>query len=192
MRKSVKSIVAVAAIALLAFSFTAIVKEKKDIKVDASNVVWRGYKVTGSHEGTLKLESGNLVFDKEVLTGGEFTMNMKSLAVTDLSGGGKEKLEGHLKSDDFFGVDKYEKSTLVFKSVKSTGKNSYKVTGDLTIKGKTNSVTFDLSVYGSKANAFLKVDRTKFDVRYGSSSFFDNLQDKAIYDEFDLVVDLQF
>jgi polyisoprenoid-binding protein YceI len=192
MSKSVKSIVAVAAIGLLAFSFTVIVKEKKDIKVDASNVVWRGYKVTGSHEGTLKLESGNLVFDKEVLTGGEFTMNMKSLAVTDLSGGGKEKLEGHLKSDDFFGVEKFDKSTLVFKSVKSTGKNSYKVTGDLTIKGKTNSVIFDLSVYGSKANAFLKVDRTKFDVRYGSSSFFDNLQDKAIYDEFDLVVDLQF
>lgn len=192
MKKTIKSIVAVVAVALLAFSFTAIVKEKKEVKVDASKVVWRGYKVTGSHEGTLKLESGNLVFDKEVLTGGEFTMNMKSLTVTDLSGGGKEKLEGHLKSDDFFGVEKFDKSTLVFKNVKSTGKNSYKVTGDLTIKGKTNSVTFDLSVYGSKANAFLKVDRTKFDVRYGSSSFFDNLQDKAIYDEFDLVVDLQF
>jgi polyisoprenoid-binding protein YceI len=192
MKNSVKSLVAAAAVALLAFSFTAIVKEKKEIKVEASNVVWRGYKVTGSHEGTLKLESGNLVFDKEVLTGGEFTMNMKSLIVTDLSGGGKEKLEGHLKSDDFFGVDKHEKSTLIFKTVKSTGKNSYKVTGDLTIKGKTNPVIFDLSVYGSKANAFLKVDRTKFDVRYGSSSFLDNLQDKAIYDEFDLVVDLQF
>jgi len=192
MKNSVKSMVAVAAVALLAFSFTAIVKEKKAIKIDASTVVWRGYKVTGSHEGNLKLESGNLIFDDGVLTGGDFTMNMTSLTVTDLSGDGKAKLEGHLKSEDFFGVEKHTKSNLVFKTVKATGKNAYKVTGDLTIKGKTNPVTFDFSVYGSKANAFLKVDRTKFDVRYGSSSFFDDLKDKAIYDEFDLVVDLQF
>jgi polyisoprenoid-binding protein YceI len=192
MKNSVKSMVAVAVVALFAFSFTAIVKEKKAIKIEASTVVWRGYKVTGSHEGNLKLESGNLIFDNGVLTGGEFTMNMTSLTVTDLSGDGKAKLEGHLKSEDFFGVEKHAKSNLVFKTVKAAGKNAYKVTGDLTIKNKTNPVTFDFSVYGSKANAFLKVDRTKFDVRYGSSSFFDDLKDKAIYDEFDLVVDLQF
>ena len=64
--------------------------------------------------------------------------------------------------------------------------------GDLTIKGKTNPVTFDLSVYGNKATANVKIDRTKFDVKYGSTSFFDDLKDKAIYDEFDLVTDLEF
>jgi polyisoprenoid-binding protein YceI len=104
----------------------------------------------------------------------------------------KTKLEGHLKSDDFFGVEKYPTAKLIFKDVKSTGKNSYEVTGDLTIKDKTNTVTFDLSVYGNKATANVKIDRTKFDVRYGSTSFFDDLQDKAIYDEFDLVTDLEF
>ena len=83
-------------------------------------------------------------------------------------------------------------ATLVFTNVASSGKNSYKVTGDLTIKGIKSPVIFDFSVYGNKANASLKVDRTKYDVRYGSTSFFDNLKDKAIYDEFDLVADLQF
>jgi polyisoprenoid-binding protein YceI len=81
---------------------------------------------------------------------------------------------------------------LVFTSVKATGKNSYEVTGDLTIKGKTNPVTFDISIYGNKATATMKVDRSLYDVKYGSGSFFDNLGDKTIYDEFDLVVDLVF
>ena len=76
--------------------------------------------------------------------------------------------------------------------MKSTGKNSYSVTGDLTIKGKTSPVTFSISIYGNKATASLKVDRTKYDIKYGSSSFFDDLKDKAIYDDFDLVTDLQF
>jgi polyisoprenoid-binding protein YceI len=76
--------------------------------------------------------------------------------------------------------------------VKSTGKNSYEVTGNLTVKGITKPVTFDVSIYGSKATATMKVDRTKFDIKYGSGSFFDDLGDKTIYDEFDLVVDLEF
>ncbi|WP_455170138.1 YceI family protein, partial [Aegicerativicinus sediminis] len=83
-------------------------------------------------------------------------------------------------------------ATLVFTSVKPNGKNAYEVTGDLTIKGHTNPVTFDLSIYGQKANAALKIDRSKYDVRYGSTSFFDGLKDKAIYDEFDIIVDLEF
>lgn len=192
MIKSVKNAAAVAMVSLIAFSFTVMEKEKKVVKVDASKVVWKGYKVAGSHEGTLTLESGNLYFENDKLIGGDFVMDMTSLTVTDLSGDSKASLEGHLKSDDFFGIDKYKSSKLVFKTVKSTGKNSYKVTADLTIKNKTNPVSFDFSVYGSKASAAVKIDRTKFDVRYGSSSFFDNLKDKAIYDEFDLVVDLQF
>ena len=117
---------------------------------------------------------------------------MTTLSNTDLEGEYKGKLEGHLKSDDFFGVEKYPTATLKFTKVKSVSKNAYKVTGDITIKGKTESITFDLSVYGNKANAALKIDRTKFDVRYGSTSFFDGLKDKAIYDEFDIVADLEF
>jgi polyisoprenoid-binding protein YceI len=117
---------------------------------------------------------------------------MTTLVSTDLEGEYKGKLEGHLKSDDFFGVEKYPTATLVFTDVKTSGKNAYDVTGDLTIKGKTNPVSFKISIYGSKATASIKVDRTKYDVKYGSASFFDGLKDKAIYDEFDLVSDLVF
>ena len=166
--------------------------EKKAVNVEKSTVTWKGYKVTGSHHGTVDLKEGHLIFDGEKLTGGEFTVDMASLVSNDLEGEYKGKLEGHLKSDDFFGTDAHPNANLVFTKVKSTGKNSYEVTGDLTIKGKTNPVTFDLSVYGSKATANVKIDRSKYDVRYGSGSFFDNLGDKTIYDEFDLVVDLVF
>ena len=148
--------------------------------------------MTGSHTGTVNLKSGDLVFDNGILKGGEFVVDMTSINCTDLEGEYKQKLEGHLKSDDFFSVASHETSKLVFTDIKASGKNSYEVTGDLTIKGITKPVTFDVSVYGSKATATLKIDRAQYDVRYGSGSFFDDLGDKTIYDEFDLVVDLEF
>ncbi|RNC91586.1 MAG: YceI family protein [Allomuricauda sp.] len=166
--------------------------EKKAVKTESSTVTWKAYKVTGSHTGTVALQSGALMFDDGTLTGGEFTVDMTTIGATDLEGGMKGKLDGHLKSGDFFGVENHPTSTLVFTKVEASGKNSYKVTGDLTIKNITKAVTFDVSIYGSKATATLKVDRAEYDVRYGSGSFFDNLGDKTIYDEFDLVVDLEF
>lgn len=181
----------------LVFGLTATATEpvidgKKEVKSDASRVAWKAYKVTGSHNGTIALNSGALIFDNDKLTGGEFEVQMTSLISTDLEGESKGKLEGHLKSDDFFGVENHPTSTLVFTKVEPSGKNSYEVTGDLTIKGITKPITFDVSVYGSKATATMKIDRSKYNVRYGSGSFFENLGDKTIYDEFDLVVDLEF
>lgn len=187
-----KTIVLAGLVAFVAFSFKGADVEKKEVKTSESKIVWKGYKVTGSHEGTISLKSGSLSFNEDKLTGGEFVMDMTSLIVTDLEGEYKGKLEGHLKSDDFFGIENFPTASLVFNEVKSTGKNSYSVTGDLTIKGKTNPITFSISIYGNKATASLKVDRTKYDVQYGSASFFEGLKDKAIYDEFDLVTDLQF
>lgn len=192
MKNSIQNMAIITIIALISFSFTTIERDKKEIKVENSKVIWKGYKVTGSHEGTIALQSGILTFEADKLVGGEFVIDMTTITNTDLDGDNKGKLEGHLKSDDFFGVTTFPTATLVFKDVKSTGKNSYAVTGDLTIKGIKNPVSFDISVYGSKATASVKIDRTKFDVRYGSTSFFDNLKDKAIYDEFDLVTDLEF
>ncbi len=192
MKNTIKNSIIIIAISLLTFSFTTIVDGKKTIKTEKSTVTWKGYKVTGAHQGTIALKSGSLSFKNGKLIGGDFTINMSTIAISDLTGDAKGQLEGHLKSDDFFGVAKNPTSTLVFKKVKATSKNAYKITADLTIKGKTNTVKFNLSVYGNKANAALKVDRSKYDVRYGSTSFFDNLKDKAIYDEFDLVVDLEF
>lgn len=166
--------------------------EKKEVKTDESTVTWKAYKVTGSHTGTIALKSGALEFDGDKLTGGEFTVDMTTINTTDLEGDSKGKLDGHLNSEDFFATASNPTSNLAFTNVEASGKNSYKVTGDLTIKGITKQVTFDVSIYGSKATATLKVDRAQYNVKYGSGSFFDNLGDKTIYDEFDLVVDLEF
>ena len=189
-----KSVLSIALAVVVGFSATAnspIDGEKKEVNVSESKITWKGYKVTGSHEGTIDLKSGHLEMDGNKLTGGEFVVDMTSITNLDMAPGeGKEKLEGHLKSDDFFGVENHPTAKLVITSAESMNKNSYSVKGDLTIKGKTNPVTFVVSIYENKATATLKVDRAKYDVRYGSGSFFDNLGDKAIYDEFDLVVDL--
>lgn len=179
-------------VAFVMLSFSTMKAEKREINIEKSKVAWKGYKVTGSHHGTIILKSGYLSFDEGKLTGGKFIIDMSTLVSLDLSGEYKGKLEGHLKSDDFFGVERYPTASLVLTQVSNKGKNSYTVVGDLTIKGITKPVTFELSVYGSKATAYVKVDRTEYGIRYGSASFFENLQDKAIYDEFDLVADLEF
>ena len=192
MKNRLKTIAAALIIATITFAFTSIEDGKKEVNVETSKVTWKGYKVTGSHVGSIGLKQGSLDFKDGALTGGEFVMDMTSIVNTDMEGEYKGKLEGHLKSDDFFGVATYPTAKLVFNKVKSTGKNSYEVTGELTIKNKTNPISFEISIYGNKATANLKIDRTAYGVKYGSASFFDDLKDKAIYDEFDLVTDLEF
>ena len=172
-----------------ATSMTNISEKKVDI--EQSKIAWKGYKVTGKHEGTIDLKEGTLVFEGDKLKGGNFVVDMTSLTDTDLEGEWKGKLEGHLKSDDFFGVEKHPTASLTFTDVQKNG-DHYTVTGDLTIKNITNPITFDLTVEENSAKAILKIDRSKFDVRYGSPSFFNDLKDKAIYDEFDLNVSLAF
>lgn len=191
MKKTVSSIFLALLFGYSATATTPIEDEKKEVNVSQSKVTWKGYKVTGSHDGTIDLQSGFLMMDGKKLTGGEFVIDMTSITNTDMtSGNGKEKLEGHLKSDDFFGVEKHPTAKLVIKSSENFNKNSYTVKGDLTIKGITKPITLVISMFENKATATMKVDRSKFDVRYGSGSFFDDLGDKTIYDEFDLVVDL--
>ncbi len=171
--------------------------EAKELAVNtkASTIVWTGSKVVGnSHTGTLQLTSGSLDISNGKLKGGSFVVDMNSLTDTDLTGEWKGKLEGHLKSDDFFGVETYPTAEFKITKAKSTGDGSYDVTGDITIKGKTESISFTTSLTeaggGYEAAATITVDRSKFDVRYGSGSFFDNLGDKAISDDFTLEVKL--
>jgi len=189
MKHLVLSIIALVLLQSFTFGINSL-GEKEEIK--SSQIVWKGYKVTGSHQGTMNLKSGSLSFEDEQLVGGEFIIDMSSLTCTDLSGEYKGKLEGHLKSGDFFDVVEFPTTNLNFTKVMSSGKNSYNITADLTIKGITQSILFDVSVYGKKATANIKIDRTKFNVKYGSGSFFEGLQDNLIYDEFDLVIDLEF
>ncbi|SDG82814.1 Polyisoprenoid-binding protein YceI [Psychroflexus sediminis] len=176
-------------LSLVAFT-TAI--EKKKVNIKESSITWEGEKLTGSHEGTIDLKDGYFLMEDGELVGGEFTADMTSINVTDLEGDSREKLMGHLRSDDFFGVDTHETATFVINTVAKKKDNVYGISGDLTIKGKTNPIAFDMEMNENSATTNLTIDRTKYDVRYGSNTFFDNLGDKTIYDEFDLAINLKF
>ncbi|UBZ05838.1 YceI family protein [Salegentibacter mishustinae] len=173
-------------------SFTNLNAQENKVEVKDSNIEWEGEKVTGSHEGTIELKDGYFTMENGELKGGEFVMDMTSITVTDLEGEDKGKLEGHLKSDDFFGVNNHPTAKLVITSVAKKSNGTYGVVADLTIKEKTNSITFDLDMDDNSASTELTIDRSKYDVRYGSGSFFDNLGDKTIYDNFELDVELKF
>jgi polyisoprenoid-binding protein YceI len=181
------------AITLLVAVSMSISAQTKSVDVAKSTVNWTGKKVTGQHSGTLALKSGSLIFKKEKLTGGSFIVDMTTLTCTDLQAGqGKEDLEGHLKSADFFGTDKFTTATLVFKKVAVKAPNVYTITGNLTIKGIVKPITFDLATTANSASTALKVDRTKYDIKYNSGNFFQNLGDKVISDEFELAVAVKF
>lgn len=161
------------------------------LKVDttSSNIVWVGQKVTGSHTGDVKFKSGSLQLDHGRLVGGNFEVDMASITCTDLEGEMADKLVGHLKSPDFFGTETHPTAKMVItRAIPTDTKGNYRLNGDLTIKTTTKSIKFDalLTNEGSnmKATGKIVVDRSDFDIRYGSGSFFDNLGDKTIYDDF--------
>src|SRR5690606_7074872 len=142
--KKFKTIVVALIVALGTVTASA---QDKAINTAKSNISWVGKKVTGQHSGTISFKDGILNFKDGKLTGGNFTVDMNSINVTDLKAGeGKEKLEGHLKADDFFGTATYPTSKLVFTKVTTKSNNVYAVTGDLTIKGITKPINFDLTV----------------------------------------------
>lgn len=182
------------AVAAFTMSFT---NKATEYSVDSkvSKVTWLGKKVTGEHTGNINIAEGKLLSDGKNYTGGSFTIDMNSITNTDLKDEGyNKKLVGHLKSDDFFSTEKFPKSTLVITRVTPNGKDKYNIKGNLTIKGITNEIEFPATIVSSgkqlKASAKIIVNRAKFDVRYGSGSFFENLGDKTIYDDFELNVNL--
>jgi len=156
-----------------------------------STVKWTGKKVTGQHNGTIDFKSGSLEVKDNKIEGGTFKINMTTIENEDINDeSSKQKLVGHLKSDDFFSVDKYPVSTLVVKKVQHKSGNDYSFTGDLTIKGVTHPVSFtaEVNIDNNRlvSGGVIEVDRTLYDVRYGSGKFFDNLGDNMIYDTFTL------
>ena len=165
------------------------------VNANKSYIEWIGKKVLGQHSGKVKLQSGTINNKNGVLTGGEFVIDMKSLTNDDMSDADyKKKLIDHLSSEDFFNVAGFPAATLkITKVLKMTKKeNSYSLTGDLTIKGITKSITFPATFSavgkGFEGNASLTIDRSLWDVKYGSSSFFEGLGDKAISNEMELNV----
>ncbi|MEM9836807.1 MAG: YceI family protein, partial [Bacteroidota bacterium] len=141
MKTTITAMIAIFSIAL--FAFTAPIAT---LKVDASTsqVTWKGYKVTGNHEGTIDVKSGSILVEDGKLVGGNFVIDVTSLKCTDLSGGMAGKLEGHLKSPDFFGVEDHPEASFVITKIAPRGpEGSYKVTGDITIKGVTKEIRFN-------------------------------------------------
>ncbi len=186
--KNLKSI----ALAFVAFATLSVSAQTKKIDASKSTIEWVGKKVTGQHNGTVNFKDGAVVLKKNKLVGGTFTVDMTSINATDLSGEYQGKLNGHLKADDFFGTAKFPTATLVIKKIGAKAGNVYNATADLTIKGITNPVTFDITLNGNTATTTFNVDRTKYDIKYGSKSFFESIGDKAISDEFELKVTLKF
>ena len=177
-------------LAVLAMAFTS-VNTKYNVSTAGSNITWTGYKVTGQHTGDIKLKSGSLDMKDGVLAGGSFEVDMNSMTCTDLQGEYAGKLIGHLKAEDFFFTEKYPTAKFVItKAIPTDSKGNYKIVGNMTIKWTTKEVKFNafVSEKDGKVNASGKItiDRSDFEVKYGSGSFFDGLGDKTIYDDFDL------
>ena len=164
------------------------------VSVNAENSVikWKGEKVTGFHEGIINIKTANLTFDKGDLTGGEIIIDMSTIECTDLSGPYKNKLEEHLNSGDFFNTTEYPISSLKITDCQKVSENLFKVVADLTIKNVTESVQFETELLKNVATADLIIDRTKFDIKYSSGSFFKNLGDKMIYDNFSISVSINY
>ncbi|HKY63935.1 MAG TPA: YceI family protein [bacterium] len=160
-----------------------------------SKIEWVGKKVTGQHNGSLEVKSGNLTVDQGQIKSGDFVVDMKSIKVLDLQDPAPNaKLTNHLKSDDFFSVETHPETQFKITSAKGTVPGKVDVTGDLTIKGITHPVTIPttLKQEGDKLSAKgeVKIDRTLYNVKYGSGKFFQGLGDKLISDDFELKLDL--
>lgn len=169
--------------------FTGLALASMSVDTSKSTLKWTGKKVTGEHYGTVKIKSGSLDLDKGQ---GSFVIDMNSIDCEDLSGEWKQKLEGHLKSPDFFNVAKYPESKFKLTKVKKESGDKYTFTGDLTVKDITKPISFPVTVakkgdMTTVAGKFT-IDRLKWDIKYNSGKFFEKLGDKMIYDDihFDL------
>ena len=187
--KSVKVIIATLALGLVTLAGVAAPKVV-NVNKSASSVAWLAKKVTGEHNGTVGISAGALNVDGNKLIGGNFTIDLKSIKDLDITDPGyNQKFIGHITSGDFFEVEKFPTATFVITKVAGN-----QVTGNLTVKGITKSITFpaEIAVKGGKvsAKANITIDRTDFNIRYGSKKFFESIGDKAIYDDFALTVSL--
>ena len=155
---------------------------------------WYGEELTGkTHFGNLSFEKAQINLQDGVITSGNFLVNMTSLTVEDLSGGGKVKLTRHLKSDDFFSVEKHPEAILTITQKAKVENGVQSLVGELTIKGINHPVEFTMTLgENNSAKAQLTFDRSKYEVRFRSGSFFENLGDKLILDDIKLEAELQW
>ena len=178
-------ILSLCVLTFFSFSFHA---NKVNVNKNNSTVIWTGSKPTGSHTGNVSIKSGYLTFDHGRLVGGNFTIDMTSITCTDIEKESKNKyFVDHLKDEDFFDVTEFPEANLNIKKVKRLNAQEYEMSGEMTIKGITNDLTFtsEVKLTGNSYLAIAKIiiDRTKYGVEYKSANVFKNLGDKFIYDE---------
>lgn len=192
-----KRISKILSLALLLITFSISAQNEMEANSKKSTINWKGFKPTGSHYGSIKLEKGTFQVNGDQIVGGEFTIDMTTIVDLDMPADNENnvKLIKHLKSEDFFGVEKHP--TAYFKITKTENKGDKTlIHGDLTIKNKTNPVSF-LATTDVKNNTLqfksdtFKIDRSKWDIKYKSKSFFDDLADKFIYDDMEISLEIE-
>ncbi len=197
-----KKMIAVFLTAGLFFSSLSLFAQKSyNIDKNKSTVKWYATKVTGEHDGTVSLSYGKMEMENGKLTGGKVHVDMNSIVVLDIKDAGtNQKLVNHLKSEDFFFAEKHPTAVFTMKEVKyltgSDREDKYELTGDMYIRGISKEVTVPLTVRKAGesyiAEAKFTLDRSRWNVKFNSGSFFENLGDKLIHDEFNLDMQLFF
>ncbi|MGD1958094.1 MAG: YceI family protein [Fulvivirga sp.] len=183
---TIPSLILAVAVSLIAFKA---IDGTYTVNSTESKLKWTGYHLAKSYEhwGYVNLKSGSVDVSNGKITSGEFVIDMTTISNKDVEGEkDSQKLDGHLKSDDFFAVEKHPEAKLVVKKVNDSGK----ATGDLTIRGITKEIQFDTKVEEASNNkvvatADIKVDRTEFKVMYGWK-----LENAILSNEFRLEVQL--
>ncbi|WP_026904325.1 YceI family protein [Pedobacter glucosidilyticus] len=165
--------------------------ETLNVDPTTSSITWTGSKVTGSHNGTINIQSGNVVLNEGKLAGGEFVIDMTSLTNKDLEADAenKAKLEGHLKADDFFAVEKYPTSKFVITKVTYKEDGKAEIAGNLTLRDVTKNISFMADApaateQGFHAMADFNINRKDWGVMY------EGMKDDLIADEINLKVHL--
>jgi polyisoprenoid-binding protein YceI len=182
----------------------ALVGEIYSLDSNAMNILWEGSSLSSRHNGTILISGGKFAVQDALITGGNFTLDMGSITVLDLTGEDKASLEGHLKgtkseqADNFFNVSQYPTADFVItKSTKleNDPMATHMVYGNLTMKGETKEVGFKVDVKLENDMFIMRtpqfvINRTDWGVKYNSASVFDNIGDKAINDNIGLIINL--
>jgi polyisoprenoid-binding protein YceI len=171
-----------------------------NIDAERSTIGWMGTKITGQHDGTIGLANGELYLIGDQLVGGNIVLDMAAIVVLDIEDPQMNaRLQGHLQSDDFFSTESFPEATFEMANIVKleealTGEPNYTISGNLTIKGITHGVTFPAYVEVENdvvtANADFDLDRTMWDVKFGSGRFYENLGDNLIHDNFNIKLDI--
>lgn len=174
---------------ILMMAFNPIKEDVYTVDAANSSIGWSAKKVGGGHTGTVKITEGSLVYNGKSLQKGVFLMDMSSITSDNA------RVTTHLKSPDFFSAEKNPSSKFEITKVTAAGKERVNIAGNLTIKGITHPLTFPATVKQGKGVVVavasgIRVDRTKYDIKFRSKTFFGDIGDKAIDDEFELNINL--